>query len=249
MAAQSVDVRALLIFILMNFFVRKPSFTSADTICLAINATEVIESKETFIYASLWQYNQEKTITFTGKYFTKLLLLLAGDLEINPGPVNRKLTCTTCVKTIRKNQKSEVCRNCNEKFHMKCMHDVLENNTEVFYCQVCYVNDQHEQSNFLNPELSEFIRKRGLKIFHQNLNGIIGKLNKVKLLLNNSKKCIHFLGVTETHTDKSVKDSQLNIPGYVMERKDRKVGPHGGVLCYIRDDLKYDRRYDLESKV
>ena len=33
-----------------------------------------------------------------------------------------------------------------------------------------------------------------------------------------------------------------------MERKDRKVGPHGGVLCYIRDDLKYDRRYDLEIK-
>ena len=72
MAARSTDVRILLIFIFINFMVRKPSFTTADSICFSVSSRDGTELKETFIYSSLWQYNQERSIKVSGRNFTVL---------------------------------------------------------------------------------------------------------------------------------------------------------------------------------
>ena len=46
------------------------------------------------------------------------LLLLAGDVERNPGPV--RYPCTTCAKAVRTNQCGILCDGCEEWTHAKC---------------------------------------------------------------------------------------------------------------------------------
>ena len=41
-------------------------------------------------------------------------------------------------------------------------------------------------------------------------------------------------------------NEQLEIPGYTLRRKDRIIESHGGVSIYIREDIKFNRRHDLE---
>ena len=53
-------------------------------------------------------------------------------------------------------------------------------------------------------------------------------------------------GISESHATPDIRDGELEIDGYDLVRKDRESGEYGGVLCYIRSDIKYQRRWDLE---
>ena len=176
-----------------------------------------------------------------------ILILLAGDIETCPGP-GPKYTCPTCSKTIRKNQKFGCCDTCNSRCHMKCLTDILIERMESLFCSLCRVEDLAgvESASFINDNFRCFLGSRGIKIVHQNINGIIGKIDKLRLLVADSKQQIGIFSITETHINDTVKNSDLNIPGYTIERRDRENGPHGGVVLYIRDDLTYQRRTELE---
>ena len=84
---------------------------------------------------------------------------------------------------------------------------------------------------------------KGLKIFHQNIHGLINKLDNIKILLGESRQ-IHVLGMTETKLDNSILDAEIAIDGYTAIRRVRTSGSGGGVCMFIRDDLNWDRRYD-----
>ena len=47
-------------------------------------------------------------------------------------------------------------------------------------------------------------------------------------------------------TKQTIHDSDIHIPGYVMKRKDRNRNG-GGVAVYIKDDIQYSRRNDIEN--
>ena len=71
-------------------------------------------------------------------------------------------------------------------------------------------------------------------------------MEKLKILLGETHKNIHILGITETKLNKDIFDTEISINNYITVRKDRRSGPGGGVCIYIRDDLNWHRRYDLE---
>ena len=149
-----------------------------------------------------------------------MLLLLAGDIEVCPGHTAR-ITYYGCAKTIRKNQTSGVCTNCRERLHLKCMKDSYENGTELLFCSTCFVRDFDENTmHYSNPALTNFVKKSGLKLFHQNINGILKNLDKIKILLNGTKQNIDILGISETHTNNIITNAELSIDGYTIERKD-----------------------------
>ena len=52
--------------------------------------------------------------------------------------------------------------------------------------------------------------------------------------------------LSETWLDNTVHSSEIEIPGYVFERVDRNRDG-GGVGMYIKDDIQYKRRFDLEN--
>ena len=98
------------------------------------------------------------------------------------------------------------------------------------------------------PDIKQFIRNRGLKIFHQNARGLhdFGKIEQLKLLMEETNKEIQILGVTEIHLNNNISDEELLISGYRVERKDRENSPCGGPAVYICDDIQWQRRNDLE---
>ena len=56
-------------------------------------------------------------------------------------------------------------------------------------------------------------------------------------------KNIQTSGFTESHLNTSISNNEICIDGNFIDRLDRKKGTHG----YIRDDVEYERRKDLET--
>ena len=66
-------------------------------------------------------------------------------------------------------------------------------------------------------------------------------------LLKETSGKIDILGISETHLNSDIVQGEITVDGYTFIRKDRKTGPGGGVGCFIRNDLGWQRRTDLEN--
>ena len=71
-----------------------------------------------------------------------MLLLLGGDVELNPGD-KWKFPCGICTKPVKINQKGIQCDECNSWFHSKCcdisptMYDILAFSSCTWICPQC----------------------------------------------------------------------------------------------------------------
>jgi len=72
---------------------------------------------------------------------------------------------------------------------------------------------------------------RGLKVAHINCCGLFGQLTEIKLILQESK--IDILGITETHLSDKIKDEEIRIDGYTVQRLDRSNLQGGGCLTPV----------------
>ena len=81
-----VFMNAVLCFCI--FYIKKESFLKPDGVSITLNEIDVFDDNlETFIYSSLWihkRFNNKATLSYKG--FLQLLLILSGDIELNPGP-------------------------------------------------------------------------------------------------------------------------------------------------------------------
>ena len=66
-------------------------------------------------------------------------------------------------------------------------------------------------------------------------------------MLQETNKNIQIYGITESHLHKNIQDPEVAISGYSFIRKDRAKGFGGGVGYYIREDINWKRRSDLEK--
>ena len=74
-----------------------------------------------------------------------MLLILAGDIETNPGPKNQ---CGACKKLVKRTDNALCCDSCDHWVHIRCenikMKDykkmVESNNDEDWYCSNCNAN-------------------------------------------------------------------------------------------------------------
>ena len=245
----------LLIFFLALFGTPKQNFKSYDVLSTTSDIDEDRDKilEETFIYSSVWNYSKHERMVVrpTGRCLRVLLLLICGDVEICPGP-RTSTKCRLCSKTVRRNQANVFCVNCKESFHLKCVGSVFDDSE---FCMVCtsqqngeeVQNTESEDSDVRRqiPEMDELLNKRGLKIFHQNIRGLLLKKNGVEEFLSSCPK-IDMLGLSETHLNGSVSEEELKINGFQYVRKDRALGPAGGVGVYIKQGLSWHGRYDPE---
>ena len=80
-----------------------------------------------------------------------ILLLLGGDIELNPG--DKWPSCGMCSNQVKSNQEGFQCDQCNVWFHMNCRHmpnemcNVLKNSSFVWICPQC------DKPNQLNASL------------------------------------------------------------------------------------------------
>ena len=97
-----------------------------------------------------------------------------------------------------------------------------------------------------SPSLKRFTIKGGLKILHENINGTSKNIDSIRRILQ--YKNIQIFGFTESRLNISVTDAEISVDGYKKERLDRKNSTHGGVICFIRSDVYYERQKILEIK-
>ena len=97
----------------------------------------------------------------------------------------------------------------------------------------------HTEKNFY-----DCFKKKGLHIIHFNARSLLPKLVEVRTLAAESNAAI--VCVTETWLDDSLMDSEIELPGYVVQRKDRERSG-GGVCMYIRSDLAFNPRPELST--
>ena len=226
---------ALVILIFSSL--KKQSFASSNSICYSFTGEEAKDICNARIISSLWTYKQEKGITIRRNSHSGLniLLILAGDVELCPGPA---LKCFICSKTVRRNQRSDACSECNRLCHVKYLVDTDMSGCKVLFCSTCALSTQSTTEPCINGDsiyerLKEFAKMRGLKIIHQNINGLIRKLGMVDILLKETDRAIDIFAITETHLSRDIKDGELNLDNYTFVRKDHETGIGGGVGCFI----------------
>ena len=82
-----------------------------------------------------------------------------------------------------------------------------------------------------------------LSFVHYNVQSIVPKLD----LLSSEIFDFDILSFSETWLNPSVSLNDLHIQSFNKpERKDRVGDSHGGVLVYVKDNIHYRRRHDLE---
>ena len=66
---------------------------------------------------------------------------------------------------------------------------------------------------------------------------MFGKLTEITLIFQETK--IDILGITETHFSDKIKDEEIRIDGYNVQRLDRSNQQGGGCLMYYREGLDH----------
>ena len=98
-------------------------------------------------------------------------------------------------------------------------------------------------TNMSTSIFNSFSSGHNLSFVHYNIQSILSKLDLLHAEL------VHFdiLAFTETWLSASVDTDDLLLDTYKRpERKDRVGDCHGGVILYVKDNLYYKRRVDLE---
>ena len=84
------------------------------------------------------------TRTNVKKYYLLIIMLIAGDIHANPGPVWR-YPCKICAKPVKSNQRGICCDECEMWTHVKCINmstdeyeQFTRNETLSWACQDCF---------------------------------------------------------------------------------------------------------------
>eukprot|EP00794_Sanderia_malayensis_P006580 gene6580-7323_t len=127
------------------------------------------------------------------------------------------------------NETEALCRSC------------LSKSVEVHTGEIVTVNqDQYEL-----PELTDLLARKGLKILHQNIRGLLTHKQNLCHILGDFKG-IHILSLSETHLAAD-EEAEAQIIGYDFLGKPRISGQGGGVGIYISQSVPFQRRLDLED--
>jgi exonuclease III len=66
----------------------------------------------------------------------------------------------------------------------------------------------------------------------------------MRVLLKNTE--IYILCISESYLDNTIHNTEINVDGYTLVRKDRNRNG-GGVLIYIKENINYKDRADLSD--
>ena len=147
------------------------------------------------------------------------LLLLAGDVEQNPGPV--RYPCTVCKQPVRCNQRGIECTRCENWSHVRCCgvsvdeyEKISANENELWYCPGCLacelpfidatLSSISSGDGLVNAEgsddlqqLPKLFESSGNVLFcHLNIRSLVSKLDELQVIIEGCKGLV--LGISET---------------------------------------------------
>ena len=182
-----------------------------------------------------WQCLSKLKLNSFEKFY-QTLLLLSGDIALNPGPVS--YPCSKCSKGVRTS--AVLCTNCEMWIHGKCEGisntaiKSLSNNPTLrshFVCVVCRNKNNNldlteddptvAESSFQFQEehvhdislddYSSIFKQKGLHFIHLNCNSLLSKIEELRTFIVSTSP--HIICFSETKLDKSISDRE--IPYYM----------------------------------
>lgn len=186
--------------------------------------------------------------------------------------------CSLCDKTVKRCQIRFVCNTCKDFTHARCtqvsaacINNMRSGTLYSWTCPKCtlcelpFYNQQllDQTSDSSEPVLTspgnetqiprsdEIVnilkeKERQLRIMHLNTQSMVSTFNEFALPANYP---LDIITLSETW----LKDHRelleyVSIPGYQTEFLHRKAIKGGGVGAYVRENIKYKRRKDIEEK-
>ena len=100
MAVSRPDVFFMCLMVIFIFYIKKPSFNTPDGVSIALREKDLYDNNtDTFIYSSLWITKQERNYKHSTKNLIHLLLLICGDIEQCPGPLQAYVNVQNFLRT------------------------------------------------------------------------------------------------------------------------------------------------------
>ena len=106
------------------------------------------------------------------------------------------------------------------------------------------INPQPGPANVLDVPTLDF-KARGLSVLHLNVRSLLGKMDQLRLLCEHNGADI--ITLSETWLNKDIDDSEIELPGYSIIRRDRSERTGGGVIIYIHEGLVFSETNDLHN--
>ncbi|XP_064382509.1 uncharacterized protein LOC135331318 [Halichondria panicea] len=182
-----------------------------------------------------------------------ITVLLAGDIELNPGP-SWRYPCGECSGPVKCNQKGIFCDVCNTWLHTHCIglsdldYSILQASPDTWACRSCLCNTLPFHNASLgynsNTSISDLsisststsAPNENLNIVSLNCRSLLSKIDNLRLLTEAQNP--HVVALCETWLDDSISDRELSCEGYFLVRRDRNR-QGGGTAAYIREDVPF----------
>jgi len=101
-------------------------------------------------------------------------------------------------------------------------------------------------TSLTREEFKQTLNKKGLKITHQNVRGIQNNISELQEFISSHNE-IDIFSASETHLQSDTHIEEISLDGYEFLGKCRTKGLGGGVGIYIKNNIVFKRRTDLEK--
>ena len=186
-----------------------------------------------------------------------MTVLLSGEISLNPGPV--KTPCSICLRPGARHHKAVSCAACNGEVHIHCEGITKKeynnlakldefpwkgrrccsrslplfniNNGMIEY-QIGNLNHSNyvHMPAFEEVDFHQIMEKSGLTMLHLNINGLLSKLDYLRLLAE--KVGIDLFGLNKTKIDAEIGHEDIHYNDYSGFRNDRsRHGDRGTSVC------------------
>lgn len=171
--------------------------------------------------------------------FTSLIILLSGDVHLNPGP---EYPCGQCGLNVNDDDQALCCDSCDKWIHVSCdcsltVNDynkmLKDSSDDPWFCPVCRSAPQ-----------SQIPSQSGLSCVCFNARSIIAK--HLDFLAYAYAHQFDVIAVTETFLDQSIPDVLICPNGYTIFKKDRNHHG-GGILVLVKSSIVSFHPKDFES--
>ena len=206
-------------------------------------STIILQNRFSVVFLEVGQFAAAKLTHYSTKPHRlsdasrpRLRLLLAGDVQQNPGPTT-KYPCSVCTRNITTYGVSYMCNNCKNWVLAKCSK--LRNTNEYrqdkkWACSSCKAQPRQAPP----PSTPAHTKKDGsFTILQFNANGIGNKVMELDDFLEQ-----HNVKVAVIQESKLTGTSNTtNFKNYTTVRKDRRHDQGGVLLTLVHKEINYSR--------
>lgn len=175
--------------------------------------------------------------------------------------------CPIPKKTVQRNQRRLECEKCFDLIHLRCAGVTSFNNVKAhlpgkWICCNCTLSvlpfhgqcdldlsgsssacDEIQTNDILETMMS---KSSQLKLMHLNTQSMLSTFNEFALIVN--KYPLDIITLSETWLkDNKDRLEYVSFPCFSKDFRNRDNIKGGGVGAYIRDNIKYKRRKDIEN--